>query len=133
MNKKCPICGAEFETENSRKIYCSNSCSQKSYYRRNREKMLAYAKQYRQEHRDSILEHQKKYYQDHREKIIERNKQYLKQHKEQNLKYQREYQRLNYRSKIKYPCWRYKAKNSHKITDKLCLNCNAPKCRFYYE
>jgi endogenous inhibitor of DNA gyrase (YacG/DUF329 family) len=35
FKRKCPVCGKEFETKNTKKIYCSQSCNFKSWDKKN--------------------------------------------------------------------------------------------------
>ena len=54
----------------------------KDNYRNNRAKHVAYYAQYYQEHRDNIIEqhkaHNKKYYQQNREEVLERKREYFR-------------------------------------------------------
>ena len=124
MTKKCPVCGAEFETENSRKIYCSKKCRNEKNY----EKNIEYQKRYRREHMEYFREYRRKYYHEHKEKIDKNSRNYREKNRERYAEYQRRYKMNQTNSDSKYPC---KGFNYYNIPDEICLNCNADYCKYY--
>jgi len=56
--KKCEFCGKEFEdySWNRKKRFCSESCWKKSYYQKNRERLLNVQKSYQKRYRKSGTE-----------------------------------------------------------------------------
>ena len=107
MTKKCPVCGKEFETENHQRKYCSVNCLSKH----NKE----YQKQYRKDNQKYLRIYQRNYYREHHEEWNE---------------YQRKYRRERKAHKrvSSYPCTGIP---NYSIPTEMCLNCNAPECRFY--
>lgn len=57
FKKICPVCGKEFEAENTRKVFCSKKCK---------------GKHYREAHKEEILEYKRKNYYRYREQNAER-------------------------------------------------------------
>lgn len=69
-NKKCPLCSTDFQTTDSKKLYCgAKECEEKRKYLNNKKadeqrsgKRSDYKNQYHKENQDKILKHKKVYY-----------------------------------------------------------------------
>lgn len=67
----------------------------KTYYQKNKDKLIKYQKQYYQKNKKNIIESQKQYYIDNKDSINERNKQYRKSNKEKIIELKRKYRKEN--------------------------------------
>ena len=86
----CIYCNNKITTS-PRSNFCSESCYQKDYYRRNKERRKLYYKQYNKEHYvphplkvktpEEILQRRRDYYQAHIEYYKERSANYYQKHK----------------------------------------------------
>ena len=76
----CKICGVEVETITHNRLYCdkckplASSRNKHNYYKKNREKIIAIAKEYYADNREKALARQKSYYADNREDILKYRK-----------------------------------------------------------
>lgn len=90
----CECCGKEY---NKKTKFCSKSCYNKSYYWKNRDRLLEYHKIYRRAHYVPHPINKCKYNSDE-ERIriqIERRKQYYKEHREKYKKANKEWYARN--------------------------------------
>ena len=88
--KYCEYCDSPIG-ETPRRNFCSESCYQKDYYYKNKERRTLYYKQYNKEHYvphplprkspEEILQRRRDYYQAHKEYYKERNANYYQTHK----------------------------------------------------
>lgn len=60
----------------------STSDNNKSYYERNKERVLSYAKKRYQDNRDKLLAYSKQYQSERKDRVSERNAEYYRNHKE---------------------------------------------------
>jgi hypothetical protein len=60
----------------------SNSDNKKSYYQRNKERVLSYAKKRYQDNRDKLLAYSKQYQSERKDRVSERNAEYYRSHKD---------------------------------------------------
>ena len=60
----------------------STSSHKKSYYERNKERVLSYAKKRYQDNRDKLLAYSKQYQSERKDRVSERNAEYYRSHKE---------------------------------------------------
>ena len=90
----CLVCKKIFEKSkyNSQQKYCSNKCNRKTYYQKNKEKILESKKLYHQKNKEKISESDKLYRQKNKKKISESKKLYFQKNKERiNIQVIRKY------------------------------------------
>lgn len=81
----------------------------KTYYEKNRERLLAKAKEYRLKNLDYYTEYNKTYYQKNKEKLKAKHKEYERKNREKIYKkYREEYYPKNYAKKTTNPDYTYK-------------------------
>ena len=105
----CLVCKKIFEKSkyNSQQKYCSNKCNRKTYYQKNKEKILESKKLYHQKNKEKISESDKLYRQKNKKKISESKKLYFQKNKEKLLEskklyFQKNKERINIQVIRKY-------------------------------
>ena len=80
----------------------------KTYYEKNRERLLAQAKEYRLKHLDKYTEYNRNYYQKNKEALLARHKEYERKNREKIYKkYREQYYPKNYAKKTTNPEYTY--------------------------
>lgn len=79
----CECCGKVFEYERKR-MYCSQKCSSRNRYLRNREKYIEYQKKYSKDNYEEIKEDRKRRFKEWYKKNKERQKENVKRDYEKN-------------------------------------------------
>lgn len=79
-DERCIVCGDVFSATTSWQKYCSQKCSRRARYIRNRDTSLERQRVYAANNREQVLESKKRYYRENKEYFIDKAKEYNKAH-----------------------------------------------------